>query len=74
MVKQYNSNQERVTKVKFVSDNMELVKRGREHQSYVESYVNATLRAEYDLTEQTYKYLMVMYHRTAVAYNLVVVV
>ena len=54
MVKQYKSNQERVMKVKHVNDNMELVKRGREHRNYVESYANITLRAEYYLTEQIY--------------------
>ena len=41
-------------KVKYVSDNTELVKRGREHKNYVELYANTILRAEYDLTEQIY--------------------
>ena len=50
MVKQYKSNQEKVLKVKYVSDNLELVKRGQEHKTYEESYANTTLRAEYDLT------------------------
>ena len=31
---------------------MELIKRGREHKEYTESYANTTLRAEYDVTEQ----------------------
>ena len=54
MVKQYKSNKERVVKVKYVNDNMEVVKRGREHKTYKESDANTTLRAEYDLTEQIY--------------------
>ena len=54
MVKQYKSNQEKVMKVKYMSDNMELVKREREHKTYEKSYAKTTLRAEYDLTEQTY--------------------
>ena len=54
MVKQYKSNQEKVMKVKYVSDNMELVKRGREHKTYKEYYANTILRVEYDLIEQIY--------------------
>ena len=54
MVRQCNSNQDNVTRVQYVSDNIELVKQGQEHWSYVKSYANTTLRAEYDLTEQIY--------------------
>ena len=35
MVKQYKSNLEQVMKVKYVSDNMELVKRGQEYKKYI---------------------------------------
>ena len=54
MVRQYNRNQDNVMPIQYVSDKMELVKRGREHRTYVESYANTALRAEYDLTEQIY--------------------
>ena len=52
IVKQYNSNHDKIMKVKYVSNNMGLVKRGQEHRSYVDLYANTTLQAEYDLTEQ----------------------
>ena len=51
MIRQCNLNQDKVMQVQYVSDSMKLMKRGRDHQDYVELYVNTTLRAEYDLTE-----------------------
>ena len=41
-------------KAQYVSNNMELVKKGKEHQDCVKSCANTTLRAEYDLTEEIY--------------------
>ena len=52
MIRQSNLNQDKEMRVQYASNNMELGKRGREHQDYMELYKNTTLRAEYDLTEQ----------------------
>ena len=46
--------QKKKMEAQYVSNNLELVRRGREHQGYVDSYANTTLRAEYNLTEQIY--------------------
>ena len=35
MIRQYNSKQENVTRVRYVSDSMALVKRGQDHRSNV---------------------------------------
>ena len=38
----------------YVSDNLELVNRSKEHLNYNNPYLNTTLSAEYDITEQIY--------------------
>ena len=40
--------------VTFVSDNLELINRSRNHLEYINPYPNTTLTSEYDLTEQIY--------------------
>ena len=39
---------------KYVSDNLELINRSKEHLNYNNLYPNTTLLAEYDITEQIY--------------------
>ena len=42
-------------KIKYVSDNLELINRNREHLNYTSPYPNnTTLSAEFDITEQNY--------------------
>ena len=52
MLQQYQQGTSKQLDVRYISDNMEIIKRGREHKEYTESYANTTLRAEYDVTEQ----------------------
>ena len=39
-------------KIKYVSDNLELINRSKENLNYNNLYPNNTLSAEYDTTEQ----------------------
>ena len=41
-------------KIKYVSDNLELINRSKEHLNYINPYPNNTLSAEFDITEQIY--------------------
>ena len=41
-------------KIKYVSDNWELINRSKRHLNYNNLYPNTTLSAEYDITEQIY--------------------
>ena len=41
-------------KIVYVSDNLELIKRNREHLKYNNPYPNDTLSSEFDITEQIY--------------------
>ena len=41
-------------KIIYVSDNLELIKRNKEHLNYTDPYPNNTLAAEFDITEQIY--------------------
>ena len=41
-------------KIIYVSDNLELITRNKEHLNYTDTYPNNTLSAEFDITEQTY--------------------
>ena len=41
-------------KIVYVSDNLELINRNKEHLNYTDPYPNNTLAAEFDITEQTY--------------------
>ena len=41
-------------KIKYVSDNLELINRSKEHLNYNNLYPNTTLPAEYDISEQIY--------------------
>jgi len=53
MIQQYQQGPPKQLDVRYISNNMELIKeRGREHKEYTESYANTTLRAEYDVTKQ----------------------
>ena len=38
----------------YVSDNLEIINRNKEHLNYTDLYPNDTLAAEYDTTEQIY--------------------
>ena len=40
--------------ITFVSDNLELINRSRNHLEYTNPYPNTTLTSDYDLTEQIY--------------------
>ena len=40
--------------IKYASDNLELVNRGKEHLNYNHPYPNNTLSTKYDITEQIY--------------------
>ena len=40
--------------MKFLTDNLELVKRSQAHLEYTVPYPNNTLSSEYDVTEQIY--------------------
>ena len=41
-------------KIKYVTNNLELVNRSKEHLNYKHPYPNNTLSVEYDVTEQIY--------------------
>ena len=41
-------------KIKYVSNNLELMNRSKEHLNYIDLYPNNTLSAEFDITEQIY--------------------
>ena len=41
-------------KIVYVSDNLELINRNKEHLNYTNLYLNNTLAAEFDITEQIY--------------------
>ena len=41
-------------KIVYVSDNLELIRRSKEHSNYTSPYPNNTLSAEYDITKQIY--------------------
>ena len=41
-------------KIVYVSDNLELINRNKEHLNYTDPYPNDTLVAEFDITEQIY--------------------
>ena len=41
-------------KIVYISDNLELIRRSKEHSNYTSPYPNNTLSAEYDITEQIY--------------------
>ena len=41
-------------KIIFISDNLELINRNKEHLNYTNPYPNNTLAAEFDITKQTY--------------------
>ena len=41
-------------KIVYVSDNLELINRNKEHLNYTDPYPNDTLAAEFDITEQIY--------------------
>lgn len=41
-------------KIVYVSDNLELIKRNKEHLNYKNPYPNDTLSLEFDITEQIY--------------------
>ena len=41
-------------KIKYVSDNLELINRSKEHLKYNNPYPNNTLSAKFDITEQIY--------------------
>ena len=41
-------------KIVYVSDNLELIKRSKEHMNYKKTYPNDTLSSEFDITEQIY--------------------
>ena len=41
-------------KIVYVSDNLELINRNKEHLNYTDPYPNNTLAAEFDITEQIY--------------------
>ena len=41
-------------KIVYVSDNLELIKRNKEHLNYKNPYPNDTFSAEFDITEQIY--------------------
>ena len=41
-------------KIKFVTDNLELVNRSKEHLNYKHPYPNNTVQSEYNITEQIY--------------------
>lgn len=48
-------HQERIKiKIKYVSDNLELINKNKEYLNYINPYPNSTLLAEYDITEQIY--------------------
>ena len=41
-------------KIKYISDNLELINRSKEHLNYNNPYPNNTLSAEFDILEQIY--------------------
>ena len=41
-------------KIAYISDNLELINRSKEHLDYISPYPNNTLSAEYDITKQIY--------------------
>ena len=41
-------------KIVYISVNLELINRSKEHLNYISPYPNNTLSAEYDITEQIY--------------------
>ena len=41
-------------KIVYISDNLELINRNKEHLNYTDPYPNNTLAAEFDITEQIY--------------------
>ena len=53
MLQQYQQGTSKQLDVRYISDNMELIKRGREHKEYTESYANTTLRAAVSYTHLT---------------------
>ena len=59
MIQQYQAHQHQhegclQIKVQYVSDNLELINKGKEYKGYDDPYPSGTLRAEYDVTEQIY--------------------
>ena len=41
-------------KIKYISDNLELINRRKEHSNYNNPYPNTTLSADYDIIEHIY--------------------
>ena len=41
-------------KIKYVSDNLELINRSKKHLDYINLYPNTTLSAEYDVAKKIY--------------------
>ena len=41
-------------KIKYLSDNLELINRSKEHLNYVNLYPHTMLLSEYDINKQTY--------------------
>ena len=41
-------------KIKYVSDNLELINRSKEHLNYINPYPDNTLSTEFNITEQIY--------------------
>ena len=54
MIQLYRDEATIMIKMRYISDNLELINRGIEHGGYEESYPNTTLRAEYHVAEQIY--------------------
>ena len=44
----------------FLADNKSFIERLQQHHEYILPYPNHTLKAEYDLTEQIFKAILVM--------------
>lgn len=53
MIQQF-TNSKAPIRIEFMSDNQELINRQTNHKEYNIPYPNATLKAEFDLTEQIY--------------------
>ena len=41
-------------KIKYISNNLELINRSKEYLNYINPYPKSTLSAEFDITEQIY--------------------
>ena len=51
LVQQYRNENISPISIQYTSDNLEFIRRELKHKHYEESYSNATLTSEYDVTE-----------------------